>query len=419
MGCGACAYVCPENNIRLVDVPELGIRPYSDPAKCKQCGECIKVCPGVELSHKPFDNRVIPELLSSWGPILEIWEGYAADTEIRFEGSSGGAATALALFCLEEKNFGGVLHTGTKPEAPLQNVPVLSRCREELLARTGSRYSPAAPCEKLGRLQESDSSCVFIGKPCDVAALWKLRAVKPMLDDKVGLTISIFCGGTPSTEGTYNLLDMLGVKPEEAEEIRYRGRGWPGATMVKLKGNKQIRQMSYEESWGTVLSNHTQFRCRLCPDSTGEFADISCGDPWYREIEPGELGRSLLLVRTELGRRILHAAMNAGYVKLEKGSPEILAASQKALLKRRRNLFGRLLSMRTMFIPTPRFSGFSLGTNWKSLSLFDKLRSFLGTFYRIFMRGRMIPLKPFEKQGVRRLVHKSGVSPMATECGGK
>ena len=387
MGCGACLSVCPEKNIRLVDIEDQGLRPVIDSSKCKECGDCVKVCPGIEVSHQPFNSQTIPELRQAWGPVLEVWEGYATDPEIRYKGSSGGVATALALFCLEKERASGVLHIGTDSESPLQNVPVFSKSREELLTCTGSRYSPAAPCLNLNWIEEADSSCIFIGKPCDVIALRKSQAVNPVLKDKVRLAVSIFCAGTPATRGTYNLLDVLEVKPEQVKELRYRGCGWPGMTTVKLKGrNGQMRQMTYQKSWGGILSKHSQFRCRLCPDSTGEFADISCGDPWYRKIEPGEPGQSLILARTERGREILKETVKAGYVTLYPTGLNTLSDSQPSLLKRRRELWGRLLTMRIMLIPTPAYFVFSLLSNWRWLSWSRKLRSIIGTCKRIVLR---------------------------------
>ena len=397
-GCGACVAICANQAIILEDIPDQGIRPIVDSAKCQKCGTCVEVCPGIGISHQSFNSKTIPELRCEWGPVLEMWEGYATDSQIRYNGSSGGLATALALYCLEKQGASGVLHIGARQGAPLENVAVFSKSRTDLLACTGSRYSPAAPCEKLEWIQESRYPSVFIGKPCDVVALRKSQAVNPVLREKVGLAISIFCAGTPATNGTYKILGTLGVKPEEVGEIRYRGCGWPGVTMIKIKGdNNETRQMPYEESWGNILSNYGQFRCRICPDSTGELADISCGDPWYREIKPGEPGWSLVLVRTERGREILQQAMKDGYVKLQSVAPETLPRSQKALLARRRHLWGRLLMMKMMRVPVPRYIGFSLLKNWLRLSAGDKVRSLVGTLKRIVMRGWARPLKPVIK----------------------
>jgi len=111
--------------------------------------------------------------------------------------------------------------------------------------------------------------------------------------------------------------------------------------------------MTYQECWGNILSRHVAFRCRLCPDSTGEFADISCGDPWYRNIEPGDPGRSLVIARNEKGADIVRRAIAAGYLVLEPVKSEVIALSQKSLLNKRRHLWARLKTMAVLGFPFP------------------------------------------------------------------
>ncbi len=394
LGCGACISACPEGALTLIDVEEDGLRPKVSPGKCAGCGECIRVCPGVGIETSHSDGQPIRELHAAWGPVLEVWEGCAGDPEIRFHGSSGGIATALSLFCLERRQMAGVLHIGPDSGNPLANTAVVSRNRAELMVRTGSRYAPAAPCTGLASLTAGGRPYVFVGKPCDAAAVRKWQAVNEESRGRIGVVISIFCAGTPSTRGTKRILEKLSVRPDEVMDIRYRGRGWPGRTAVRTNGTSQgERSMSYEESWGDILSKHTQFRCRLCPDSTGQPADISCGDPWYRSVEPDDPGRSLVLVRTDVGRAIVREAMTAGYVQLERVGPDTLPKSQRALLRRRQHLWGRLLAFRVFRVPVPRYRGFSLLTNWRALPARDKMRSLFGTVCRIHQRKWNKPLE--------------------------
>ena len=74
-------------------------------------------------------------------------------------------------------------------------------------------------------------------------------------------------------------------------------------SVVRLKGDAvPSDKVKYGESWG-FFQKHTPFRCYLCPDGTSELADISCVDPWYRELQKDQIGYSLVLVRTELRRQ--------------------------------------------------------------------------------------------------------------------
>jgi len=394
VGCGACAAVCPEKKITLVDFIDHGIRPVVSSNDCGTCMDCLKVCPGIGNSHI-FDHgdHGMKNLRYKWGPIIEIWEGYATDPDLRYCGSSGGVASALALYGVEKEGMQGVLHVGYESENPWVNKTVFSNSRDDLLSRTGSRYSPASPCDGLDLVESSEGACIFIGKPCDINALRNIQSLRPELKDKIGAAIGIFCAGTPSTRGTLQLLENIDVNPTEIKEIKYRGKGWPGAFTIESNNNDgTLCKLSYMDSWG-FLQKYRPYRCYLCPDGTSERADISCGDPWYREIKENEHGYSLVLVRTETGRKIVDGAMKAGYVTLEKAAPSIMDASQKNLLSKRGEIWGRLFTMKLLGIPTPQYRGIPLFKNWLRLSVARKIRSIVGTARRIIQRKYYVALK--------------------------
>jgi len=396
LGCGACEYACPEKKIKLIDFIDQGIRPVVLPTgDCSGCSDCVTVCPGVGVSHDPMMKTaegVINMLTEGWGPVLEIWEGHATDKVIRFNGSSGGLASALALYCVENEGMRGVVHVGNDSEEQYKNKSTFSRTRDDILATTGSRYSPASPCDLFQAIEDAEGACVFIGKPCDLEGLRKTQSIRPGLSKNIGVAIGIFCAGTPSTQGTVDLLAKYGISHEDVEELRYRGRGWPGSFSVRLKSDSEWLELAtYEEAWD-FLQAYRPYRCHVCPDGTSEFADISCGDPWYRSIDADEPGKSLVLVRSEKGREIVKGAIKAGYIQLTPVEPEILERSQKELLRKRGAIWGRVTTMKTLGIPAPHFQGFSLLRNWLKLSGGQKIRSILGTAKRIITRNYFRPL---------------------------
>jgi len=391
-GCGICAFMEPERFV-IKDVLEYGRRPFLKNDKVEENGDALKVCPGINLEHtfNRQDPKLLNNLLDSWGPIYDVMEGYASDKEIRFSGSSGGVVTGLALYCLEKGGMGSVLHTAARKDKPYLNETVLSKSREELLATTGSRYSPSSPCDRLGEIDKGDERIAFIGKPCDVAAVQRARKLKSNLDKNLGITISFFCAGVPSTEGTLKLLKREGVTdPETISSLRYRGLGWPGKWVAnfKNKGEGESKQyLSYAESWG-FLQQYRQWRCYICPDHSGEFADISIGDPWYRETKLGELGKSLIVVRTQRGQELLNAAIDSGYIVAEKSDSSLLPRSQPNMLNSRNLLWGRLLALRFSAAAVPNYRGFQIiYLWWYKLSGLKKVRSILGTIKRVFRKG--------------------------------
>lgn len=388
-GCGVCASVSPDR-YRMADIPGVGRRPIlragADPSMPEAEAGALSACPGHSLRHAfdESDPGLDRSLRSSWGPVYEVWEGHATDPEIRRAGSSGGAATALALWALERGDMHGVLHTAADPDTPYLNTTVMSRSRSELLKASGSRYAPASPAEGLPRVLEAPDPCVFIGKPCDAAAVQQARRQNPDLDEKLGLVVAFFCAGTPSTQATLDLMKRVGVNdPSTVTSLRYRGNGWPGEWQVRWRDNGEPREavLSYAESWD-FLQRSRQWRCYICPDHTGEFADIAVGDPWYRPVEEAQPGSSLLIARTRRGVEILHKAREDGYLTLTAHDHSLLPRSQPNLLRTRGRLWGQLLALRLAGAAHPRYEGFPTFHRFVRLRPRAMMQSLLGTVKR-------------------------------------
>jgi len=395
MGCGACAGLFPDR-VAMVETADHARRPRCLTPAARSgpvADEMMRVCPGAETQYRRDEEvrGADAGLLDDWGPVLEVWEGHATDRDLRFRGSSGGLVSALALYGIERGGMGGALHVKARRDVPFLNESAISTSREQLLEGAGSRYAPASPCDRLGEVESSPRPVVFIGKPCDVAAAYRAGRERPRLRGNLGLTIGIFCAGVPSLAATFDLMRHLGADDaDDVRELRYRGRGWPGRmTLVASKpgGRTHRASVSYDEGWGEILQKKRQWRCHVCADHTGELADLSVGDPWYRAATPGDPGKSLLVVRTERGRRFLREAMAAGYVSVERRDPSTLPLSQPNLLRVRGSMWGRLLTLRLAGAAYPRYPGMRLFRVWRSrLSWREKAQSFYGTALRILRR---------------------------------
>lgn len=172
--------------------------------------------------------------------------------------------------------------------------------------------------------------------------------------------ISFFCAGVPSRRGAVEVLEALGVAEIDLQAFGYRGRGWRGLTRATRKDGSEA-SMDYNCSWGRILNRHLQFRCKICPDGTGEFADVVYADAWfgkdgYPDFAEAE-GRSLVLARTVGGRALLGAAASAGKVALEDLDVSTIRDIQPYQYDRKHAVLARLGALWLKGRLTPRFRG--------------------------------------------------------------
>ncbi|WP_247651307.1 Coenzyme F420 hydrogenase/dehydrogenase, beta subunit C-terminal domain [Roseovarius autotrophicus] len=385
-GCGACGGMFPDK-IGVEMAPPGFLRPRQRaPLTAEEEDSFSRFCPalGQKVEARGRTDHVL------WGPYLKMRTGWATDPELRFSGASGGALSGVLLHLLESGEIEAVVQIAADPENPIANRTVISTDRAGILAAAGSRYAPSAPLARLSELVATGKRHAFVGKPCDVAALRVLSAERPEVAAAFPVLLSFFCAGVPSETGARAVLAALGTGPDEVTRFRYRGQGWPGRATARLSDGSE-RSMSYHDSWGGILSNHVQHRCKICADGTGKAADLVCADAWesdargYPVFDEAE-GVSLVVSRTALGARILQEAIAAGRIETAPFDVGELAAIQPGQRERRRALLARLLALRLAGQPVPHYAGLHLWQAARENPILRNLKNFLGMARRVLRR---------------------------------
>jgi coenzyme F420 hydrogenase subunit beta len=287
-------------------------------------------CPGVGVSTPRLPRKKL-----KLGNYLAAYLCYAADSDIRFHGASGGALTAINSQIIQDGGKAVVtpgLGIGY-PRARIVDNP------KDLQASQGSQYRETLfiPANELLTLTEADSLVV---RPCQASALTQAGHTKSLL-------LSFYCAGIPRNQGLKRLLDHISIKQQtKVQLIRFRGRGWPGSFEVEaVDGSKS--NLSYEESWGGFLGRELLLRCTLCPDAIGDSADIVAADPWRivngrPSFEEGP-GLTAIFIRSQKGLEIFNRSIEDGnLVAISSLDVESFKLAQEYQMKRRSSSLLRL-----------------------------------------------------------------------------
>ena len=381
-GCGLCESIAQVGAVQMRISAEGYLRPVVMQALTEQATDEINaVCPGIRVEHLQYNKKNHP----IWGPLFSVNTGHAIDPEIRKLGSSGGVISAIANYLLSSGKVDFVAQIATSHSDPLANEMQISYTREDVLRAAGSRYSPSAPLRGLRDLLATGKKFAFVGKPCDVAALRRYAEINSEVKQQVLYMFSFMCAGVPSIKGTHEVIKQLGADIEKVISFRYRGDGWPGMAKAVEDDGKSY-EMDYTTSWGTVLNKYLQFRCKICPDGTGEFADIVCADAWYGADGYPDFterdGRTLILARTAVGQLLLDSTCAANNISITPISVDEIKKMQPYQVERKQMVLGRILATRLAYGTAPIYRNLRLIRASLQTSGLTWLRSAWGTFKR-------------------------------------
>lgn len=361
VGCGTCAGVCPSEAISMRITKGLFL-PDVDLNKCTFCRLCIKCCPGCSLDFRKFNSEIFGRQPKDHkvGNYINCYVGYSNNKEIRFDSSSGGIATQLLVFALEKGIIDGALVTRMRGDRPLEPAPFIARTKEDIISASKSKYCPVPSNEALECIIKEKGRFAVVGLPCHIHGVRKAEMNVKALKEKIVLHIGIMCSHTVGFSGTELLLKKLRTSRERVSEIAYRGSGWPGSMLVKLKNGSGF-SVPYAGGWTAYEPIFSSFfftpaRCLMCPDETNELADISLGDAWLSELKNDKNGQSIVVARTKHGEDILNLACDTGVVFLKPIRSEKVRRAQSEPLKfKKDDLETRLALIEHSGMKTPEF----------------------------------------------------------------
>lgn len=348
---------------------------------------CEEICP---IGPNALSETMLNSL---WGNYVCLVSGYSQSEIIREKASSGGIITSICIYLLDIKAVDAIIHTMADPDKPYKTITAVSHNKEELICRSGSRYSESNPLENIHTIVKEKMRYAFVGKPCDVVALANYMKKTGEFQNEILYKFSFFCAGTPSIKANINLLKALGVEEKNCKSISYRGNGWPGLTTVTTVDN-DIKKMTYDKSWMNILGKDIRKSCKFCFDSIGEKSDISCGDYWYLDDNnkpdfSDHKGRNCIFTWTEKGNQLLLDAVKAGYIAVSYDIDEYnLSLVQPNHYSRRGTLLSRLYALKIFNRNIPQYKLERIKTAAHLYGLNKQPRAFVGTIKRI-IKGKI------------------------------
>ncbi len=287
-GCKACINVCTHKAINLVDTMK-NLNAVIDESICVNCARCTDVCPN--------RNTVNKRTQISW------WQGWSKNENIREQGSSGGVASSIMMNFV---NWGGYVCS-----CLFESGDFVFRCTndlKEVRRFAGSKYvksNMGNVYQEIRKLLADGEKCLFIGLPCQVAALLKYIPKKL----QTGLyTVDLICHGTPSVKLFELYLKQNGVELSELQSVMFREKSMMG---IKLNGKTFSAPGTVDRYLISFLNaiNYTDY-CYHCQYAVTErVADVTLGDSWGTSMTSEmSKGVSLITVQSEKGKALLEIA---------------------------------------------------------------------------------------------------------------
>jgi len=290
-GCSACASICPNSAIEIIENEEGFKYPVINREKCINCGLCKSRCPVINSTCK--EKKV------------NSYACYNKNTKIREKSSSGGMFYLLANYILE--NDGLVFGAKFNKKFLVEHDYIDNK--KELKKFMGSKYLQSDinnNYQKVKKFLEEGRLVLFSGTPCQIEGLYSYLGK----DYESLYTQDIICHGCPSPKVWKKYLDSFYKKVKKVN-MRNKKNGWSNYSMdIEFENEKFNVSHNKDKYMYFFLSNYSlRQSCYNCNfKKIYRKSDFTLGDLWgIKNMKPhlnDDKGVSLLLINSKKGKKI-------------------------------------------------------------------------------------------------------------------
>lgn len=296
--CGACAFVCAKNSITMIEDEHGSVYPSLDSTNCVECGRCQKTCPILS----PLDVNTPQIAYSAW----------SSDEKERETSASGGIAAEIYKKAVSE----GCDIAGAVQQDDFRVVMQLSSDEKAIMKFKNSKYVFSEAWHVYQEIKQSlkaDKNVVFIGLPCQVAALRKI-----FRENEKILFVEVVCHGTaPFSYLKQHIEHIEHTKNEKAIRMSFRDPDTYTYTFTFTLYNKDGKRFyaevprktdTYQYAYHSTISYRENcYHCHFAREQ--RIADITLSD--YKGLgrmapcSYGETNVPCILVNTEKGKKFI------------------------------------------------------------------------------------------------------------------
>lgn len=268
------------------------------------------------------------------GDFSSCYIGYSEDSKIRENSASGGLITQLLCYLLEKKEIDGAVVTKVEViKGEVRLITFIAKSKEEIIGASGSHYLKADFSKVIRELLKEKGKFAIVATPCIVRSLRKSQKKIPGLEEKIYCIFGLFCG-TPFNKNIFTYIHSKTIKNKNnVAEIKFRV-GWPNFKM-KIKSTTGFEFYMPLDKWIFFhdIGVYVEESCRNCEDALSEFADLSFGDAWLKEIvSKDNIGTSICICRTAKGEELIKEALRDKKIYLKEINAKRVVESQKFVL---------------------------------------------------------------------------------------